>query len=111
SQLRKRYDYIILDSTPYFPVADSSIVNKCVDATLFVVRCDYTSLKLLREIDVAAHDRINPIRNLNIVINDFNRRARKYRYGYGDGYGCKSGMEYGYGYGYGYGEKEARKRG
>ena len=111
SQLRKRYDYIILDSTPYFPVADSSIVNKCVDATLFVVRCDYTSLKLLREINAAAHDRINPIRNLNIVINDFNRRARKYRYGYGDGYGCKSGMEYGYGYGYGYGEKEARKRG
>ena len=95
--LRGRYDYVIVDSTPYFPVADSSIVNKYVDATLFVVRCDYTSLKLLREIDAAARSQIAPVRKLSVVINDLNRNARKYRYGYGAGFGYGSGMGYGYG--------------
>ena len=110
AELRGRYDYVILDSTPYFPVADSSIINKSVDATLFVVRCDYTSLKLLREIDAAARSKVNPIRNLCIVLNDFNRNARKYRYGYGVGYGSGCGAGYGYGYGYGYGfDKEGSR--
>lgn len=66
-------------------------------------RCDYTSLKLLREIDAAAHDPVNPVRNPCLVLNDFNRNARKYRYGYGVGYGSGAGVGYGYGYGYGYG--------
>lgn len=101
--LRSRYDCVVLDSTPYFPVADASIVNKSVDATLFVVRCDYTSLKLLREIDAASRNPVNPVRNLSLVLNDFNRNARKYRYGYGVGYGSGAGAGYGYGYGYGYG--------
>ena len=72
-----------------------------MDATLFVVRCDYTTLKLLREIDAAAHSRVNPIKNLNIIINGFDKNARKYRYGYGEGYGTGT-LGYGYGYGYGY---------
>ena len=101
SELKKRYSYVILDCTPYFPVADASIINKSVDATLFVVRCDYTTLKLLREIDAAAHSRVNPIKNLNIIINGFDKNARKYRYGYGEGYGTGT-LGYGYGYGYGY---------
>lgn len=36
---KSRYDYVIVDSAPYFPVADSSIINPYVDATLYVVRC------------------------------------------------------------------------
>ena len=110
AELRSRYDYVIIDSTPYFPVADSSIVNKSVDATLFVVRCDYTSLKLLREIDAAAHNPVNPVCNPCVVLNDFNRNARKYRYGYGVGYGSGTGVGYGYGYGYGYGLDGSRKK-
>ncbi|MCR5002980.1 MAG: polysaccharide biosynthesis tyrosine autokinase [Bacteroidales bacterium] len=109
AELKERYDYVIIDSAPYFPVTDSSIINKYVDATLYIVRCDYTSLKILKEIDSVIHRKINPIRNAHIIMNDFNMTAIKYRYGYGSGYnfdhmssyGYSYGSRYGYGYGYG----------
>ena len=37
-ELRKRYDYIIVDNVPAGMVADASIVNRVVDLTIFVVR-------------------------------------------------------------------------
>lgn len=102
--LRQRYDYVIIDSTPYFPVSDASIVNKYVDTTLFLVRCDYTSLKLLKEVDRVLHREINPIRNAYLVLNDFNAAALKYRFSYDEGYGYDNISSYGYAYGkYGYG--------
>ena len=107
--LREKYDYIIIDSTPYFPVCDASIVNKYVDATLFLVRCDYTTLKLLPELNNVLHREVNPIRRAYIVLNDFNAAALKYRYSYEEGYGYDNISSYGYTYGkYGYG-KDARK--
>lgn len=117
-KLKNRYDYVIIDSAPYFPVTDSSIINKYVDATIYVVRCDYTSLKLLKEIDHVIHRRINPLRNANIVMNDFNMTSIKYRYSYGQGYdyenissyGYTYAKGYGYGYGYGYGNSKNKNK-
>ena len=106
AKLKAHYDYIFIDSTPYFPVTDASIINKYVDATLLIIRCDYTTLKLLKEVDAAVKRRINPIRSPYLVINDFNAKAPKYRYSYGDGYGYESITSYGYTYGkFGYGKK------
>lgn len=48
-KLNYSYDYIIIDSAPYLPVHDSSIINNFVDATLYVVRSDYTNLKVVNE--------------------------------------------------------------
>ncbi len=110
--LKTRYDYIILDSTPYFPVTDSSIINKHVDSTLYVVRCDYTSLKFLKEMKTLIHRKINPLRNANIVMNGFNAKAMKYRYSFGEGYGFDNMSAYGYTYGnkYGYGYGHTKKK-
>ena len=38
TELRKRYDYIIVDNVPAGMVADASIVNRVADLTIFVVR-------------------------------------------------------------------------
>ncbi len=105
SEMKNRYDYIVIDSAPYFPVTDSSIINKYVDATLYIIRCDYTSLKHLKEIQNLIHRQINPIKNAHIVMNDFNAKAMKYRYSFGEGYGVENMSSYGYTYGrkYGYG--------
>ncbi len=112
ANLRIRYDYIIIDSAPYFPVTDSSIINKYVDATLYIVRCDYTSLQFLKEFKNLVCRKINPLRNANIVMNDFNAKAMKYRYSFGEGYGFDNMSAYGYTYGnkYGYGYGHTKKQ-
>lgn len=94
---RGRYDYVIVDSTPYFPVADASVVNKYADATLFVIRANYSELRLLDEIENATKSTTRPIRNVNIVLNGYDAKKARYSYGYSRNYG------YVYGYGDGYG--------
>lgn len=101
NELRQRYDYVIIDSAPYLPVTDSALINPYVDATLYVVRADYTELKMLDEINAAFTNPNQPVKNPYIVLNGLDLESSKYKYGYGYGYGKKG---YGYGYGYGYGE-------
>ena len=108
---RDKYDYIICDTAPFFSVSDSLIVNRLVDYTLYVVRSDYSMLKMLPEIEEANKDK--RIKGLNLVINGMDFTANKYKYGYGYGYGSKGyGYGYGgygYGYGYGYGHEHEHK--
>lgn len=99
--LRSNFDYVICDSAPYFPVSDAALVNRFVDSTIYVVRSEYTDLKILKEIQSCYE--ADRLKNINIVINNLDLESRKFRYGYGYGYG-KYGYGYGkYGYGYGYG--------
>jgi capsular exopolysaccharide synthesis family protein len=49
-QLRERYDYVILDSAPVLPVADSFVLGSRVDATLLVVRAGHVSRLVLRRV-------------------------------------------------------------
>ncbi|WP_221394618.1 tyrosine-protein kinase [Dyadobacter sp. NIV53] len=88
AELRLQYDYILIDSPPYGLVTDSSLIAECVDATLYVVRYNYTLLGHLKKIaDLRKSKRFN---NLTVIYNGVNYGAG---YGYGYGYG-------GYGYGY-----------
>ena len=107
---RDKYDYVIIDSAPYLPVSDSFIINSYVDSTLYTVRADYTDLKLLNDINDAIHSKSKPIKNVNLVLNDLNLEATKYRYGYGAGYGYGYGYGHGYGYGYGYGNEDEHEK-
>ena len=94
---RKKYDIIIVDTTPCMPVSDSLLVNSLVDATLYIVRVDHTPLNLLADIQDVV---VGRMKNLSIVLNDLNLDASKYRYGYGTyGYGYGYGAKHGYGYG------------
>lgn len=104
---RNSYDYIIIDSAPYLPIPDPSIINDVVDTTFYVVRVNYTELKVLDSIKELTSGDKATMKNANIIINDMDFTLSKYRYGYGYGYGYYYG--HGYGYGYGYGE-EGHKR-
>ena len=77
---RTKYDYIVVDSAPYLPVSDSFLINAYVDATLYVVRANYTALKMLPEINEAIHSVAKPMKNVNIILNDLDLAANKYRY-------------------------------
>ena len=41
TELKKHYDYVILDNVPVDIVADASIINRVVDLTIYVVRWPY----------------------------------------------------------------------
>jgi uncharacterized protein involved in exopolysaccharide biosynthesis/Mrp family chromosome partitioning ATPase len=56
-ELRKRYDYIVIDSPPLLGVSDGRILSMHADATVFVVRWGHTSreaatagVKILRDV-------------------------------------------------------------
>jgi non-specific protein-tyrosine kinase len=46
---RRRYDYVIVDTPPSVPVADSALLNKAVDGFLLVVAASVTPRALVRE--------------------------------------------------------------
>ncbi|MBE9466612.1 GumC family protein [Dyadobacter subterraneus] len=88
TELKERYDYILIDSPPYGLVTDSALIAEYVDATLYVVRFNYTLLGHLNRIGELRNSK--RFANLTVIYNGVNYGAG---YGYGYGYG-------GYGYGY-----------
>jgi tyrosine-protein kinase Etk/Wzc len=97
TELRLQYDYILIDSPPYGLVTDAALIGEYVDATLYVVRHNYTLLGHLRRI--AELRKGKQFANLTIIYNGVNYGAG---YGYGYGYG---------GYGYGYYTEDDKSRG
>ncbi|MCF0055170.1 tyrosine-protein kinase [Dyadobacter sp. CY356] len=95
-ELRNEYDYILIDSPPYGLVTDSSLIGEHVDATLYLVRFNYTLVDHLRRIGEL--QKAKRFSNLSVIFNGVNYGAG---YGYGYGYG-------GYGYGY-YGDDKENK--
>lgn len=88
AELKESYDYILIDSPPYGLVTDSALIAEHVDATLYIVRFNYTIHDHLKRIGDL--QRIRRFNNLSIIFNGVNYGVG---YGYGYGYG-------GYGYGY-----------
>ncbi|QRQ99473.1 GumC family protein [Dyadobacter sandarakinus] len=96
-ELRERYDYILIDSPPFGLVTDSALIAKYADATLYLVRFNYTLIDHLKRIGEL--QRTHRFANLSIVFNGV-------KYGAGYGYGS-----YGYGgYGYGYYSEESESK-
>jgi len=99
--LKKNYDYIILDTPPVGLVSDALELSQFCDVTLYVVRQNFTKKEML----VLLNNRTNrdELHNVSIIFNGYENKA-KYGVGYGYGYGY--GYSYGYGYGSGYHEDD-----
>jgi capsular exopolysaccharide synthesis family protein len=96
--LKNDFGYIIIDSPPVGSVTDSKILAMVSDATLYIVRQNYTHSSFLDLVNDLKQKNILP--NLNIVFNGIIvKTIPGYKYGSSYGYG-------GYGYGYGYGNTE-----
>ena len=106
------YDYILFDSSPFLPVADSAVINSYVDANLLVVRSGVAALKFISELDSFVAN--GKLKNVAIVLNGVDMTSHTYGYSNGYGYGhygyggYGNRGTYGYGYGYGYGFDEAK---
>lgn len=98
NELRKRYDYILLDTAPVGIISDTFLVNRISDMTLYVTRESITekaSILYLNELY-----KNNRLTNLYVVYNDTD--IEKKRYGY-------SSKHY-YGYNYGYKKNQSKKQ-
>jgi len=88
--LREEYDVIIIDCTPIDIVADSSILAKWADMTVFIIRAGLMERELLPVVENYYTDR--KFHNMSILLNGTTAYGH---YGY---------HRYGYHYGHGYGD-------
>lgn len=98
-ELKKRYDYIIVDTPPVNPVIDGALIAKRCDGAVLVVESGITEraqvVRAKKQLEYAG------IKILGVVLNKIGLSQKGYGYGYGFGYG---------GYGYGYGEKKGSRK-
>ena len=92
--VKKKYDIIIVDTAPTILVADTLLISKYADATLYVVRSEFTEKRLLPFSKELIEE--NKLPHVGYLINGVNS---KQSYGY----------NYNYGYNYGYNDEEPSK--
>lgn len=87
AELEARYDYIIVDTAPAMLVADTFLINKYADLTLYMVRAGYTEKKLQDFAVDAKKD--GKLHDVGFVLND----VELANFGYGNKYGYTYGQE------------------
>lgn len=87
--LRTRYDYIFIDCPPIDIVADTQILARQADRTLFVVRAGLLERAMLAELETMYADK--RFKNMAIILNGTANGSGRYgyKYGYHYGYGDK----------------------
>ena len=83
--LRDMYDLVIVDCPPVEIVADASIINKCCDMTVYIIRSGVMERSMLAEVEKYYTD--GRYKNMSIILNGTNKENSGYgRYGYAYGY-------------------------
>jgi len=79
---RSRFDAVVVDCPPLVPVADSSLIQKCLDGMLLVVRARTAP----RETILGALEQVQEEKIVGMVLNDVRRlisNFQHFRYQYG----------------------------
>lgn len=92
-RMRDEYDCIFIDCPPIEIVADTQIIEKLADRTLFIVRAGLLERDMLPELQRAYQEK--RFKNMAVILNGTEGGGNRYGYRYG----------YKYGYHYGYGKK------
>jgi tyrosine-protein kinase Etk/Wzc len=91
TDVKKDYDYVIVDTAPAMIVTDTLLISQLADYTLYVTRADYTEKNLLEfPKDLKKQGKL---KGLAVILNDVDYSKFSY--------GAQYGYSYGYGYGYG----------
>jgi Mrp family chromosome partitioning ATPase len=70
SEVGRAFDWVLVDSAPLLPVADSVVLSRRCDGILLVIRRDRALKSALSE----ALSRFEPGKLLGLVLNDFPNR-------------------------------------
>ena len=100
--LRNKYDCIVLDSVPAMGMADTLIMNRVADMTLYIIRERMLDRRFLPELEKIYRE--GQFKNMNVILNNCQIYTKNY-YGY-----YNHSKYYGYNYAYGDYNKQKRKR-
>ena len=92
--VREQYDYVLIDCPPVELVADTQIIEKLADRTIFVVRAGLLERSMLSELEKIYDEK--KYKKMSLILNGTEGSGGRYGYCYGYRYG------YHYGYGSGY---------
>ncbi len=89
-ELRKKYDYIIIDTPPLGIVTDALFLMKHADINIYVTRFNYTSKKVVKDVNDIV--KTTGLKNVCFLLNDvmfkkntygkYGRYTNSYRYAY-----------------------------
>ena len=82
AELRTMYDYIVIDSAPVGMVSDTFALNRVSDATVYVTRINYSTMKEVKFFNTIYRDK--RLNKMSLVVNGTHTNK-----GYGYGYGQK----------------------
>ena len=91
--VREQYDYVLIDCPPIELVADTQIIGKLADRTIFVVRAGVFERSMLAELEKIYGDK--KYKNMSLILNGTKESGGRYGYSYGYRYGYGSGYHYG----------------
>ena len=91
-----------MDSVPAMGIADTSIMNRVADMTLYIIRERMPDRLLLPELEKLYRE--GQFKNMNVILNNCQIYTKNY-YGY-----YNHSKYYGYNYAYGDYNKQKRKR-
>ena len=78
-ELRKRYDYIIVDTAPLALVSDTYLLDRIADLTIFVSRFKYTPMEMVDYFNrIVEQDRMH---HVACVLNGTKSSHTGYGYG------------------------------
>lgn len=101
------YDYILIDSAPVGLVADTLLIGRVANASIYVCRADYTAKADFGYINELYANKKLP--HMSLIINGVDLEKGNYGYASKYGYGKRYGYKH-YGYGYTYGTEESKKK-
>ena len=90
--VRKQYDYVFIDCPPIEIVADTQIIEKFVDRTLFVVRAGLLERSMLSELRDLYEEQ--KYKNISVILHGTESKGSRYGYLYGYRIGYGSNYHY-----------------
>lgn len=90
--VRTQYDYVLIDCPPIELVADTQIIEKLADRTIFVVRAGLLERNMLSELENIYTEK--KYKNMAVILNATESSGSRYGYRYGYHYGYGKGYHY-----------------
>lgn len=100
-ELRTRYEFIIVDTSPIGIVADAYSFAALSDINLFIIRSNKTNKSFVKNLSTQL--KADNVANFYSILNDVEVHTNYYSQYYSRKYAYGSSKQYGYSYGYGYG--------
>jgi len=88
TQLKEKYNYIIVDTSPLSLVTDTLILNKFSSLSIYVVRANFLDRRLLRVRKSIYTE--GKLKNMAVLVNGTKPSHNNYGYGYGYGFEKKN---------------------